>query len=112
MIRAGRLRNRLELQTDTATVDEYGDKSPSAWLTTQTVWAAIEPLRGRELFAAQQVKSDVTHKITMRHQPGITSAMRFKEGSRAFNIAAPPINVRERDRMIEVLCVEVEGEVA
>lgn len=30
-------------------------------------WAAIEPLRGRELVVAQGMRGDLTHKITMRH---------------------------------------------
>lgn len=30
-------------------------------------WAAIEPLRGRELVVAQGMRGDLTHKITLRH---------------------------------------------
>ncbi len=109
-ISAGRLNKRIELQETVATRDEYGEKPPS-WLTTDHLWASIEPITGRELFAAHQVHAEVSHRIVIRNRPGLTSKMRFVFGSRVFNIATPPLNVGEGNESIEVLCVEVEGEV-
>ena len=107
-IRAGRLNKRIELQREDATKDEYGSKA-AEWVTVDYLWAEIAPLRGRELFAAHQVHAEVTHKVTVRQRPDLTSEMRFKYGARAFNIATMPMNVREGNESIEMMCVEVEG---
>ncbi len=108
-IAAGRLNKRIELQNEVGTLDEYGGKTES-WLTVDHLWADIDPLTGRELFAAHQVHAEITHRITIRQRPGLRSDMRFAYGSRVFNIATMPVNVGEGNEAIEVFCVEVEGE--
>lgn len=40
-----------------------------------TVWASIEPLNGRELFAAQQANAEVTTRIRIRYRKGIDRTM-------------------------------------
>jgi SPP1 family predicted phage head-tail adaptor len=42
------------------------------------IWAAVEPLSGRELFAAQQTQSEVTTRVRMHWRRGITELMRVK----------------------------------
>jgi SPP1 family predicted phage head-tail adaptor len=95
MISAGALNRRITLQSHSITQDTYGEPL-NTWTNVATVWAAVEPLSGRELLAAQAVQSSVTHQITIRYQvqfadPKVMAAMRAtmtKDGvTRIFNIS-------------------------
>jgi len=103
-MRAGRLRHQVIIQTPTETVDAEG-QAVKSWGTFLTVQAAVEPLGGREYFAAQQYNAATTTKITVRYQDGITAKMRVSYDSKIYNIENVR-NVGERDRMIELLCSE------
>ncbi len=35
-------------------------------------WAAIEPLKGRELVVARGMRADLSHRITMRYRPDVS----------------------------------------
>ena len=105
MIRAGRLRNTVEVQQRTSVRDASGGESVT-WLTLTTISAGIVPLSGRERLLADQVQGDVSHRITIRnYADGLTPKYRFKFGSRIFNISSI-INVNERNRKMECLCNE------
>jgi SPP1 family predicted phage head-tail adaptor len=71
-----------------------------------TAWASIEPLNGREFFAAQQVNAEVTARIRLRYLPGVTRQMQVKFGSRTFAIESV-INVEERNRELQLMVKEV-----
>ncbi len=101
---AGKLRHRLAVQTAGESRDQWGEVT-EAWATDNTRWASIEPLKGRELFTAQQVNADITTRIVLRHYSGLTTSQRFLEGSRVFHIIAI-INPDNRDEMMECMCTE------
>jgi SPP1 family predicted phage head-tail adaptor len=84
----------------------YGNEEGD-WPEFATVWASIDPIRGREFFAAQQVNSEITHKINIRYRTGIKSDMKIKYGIRNFDIISPPIDLEERHRELEFMCREV-----
>ena len=73
---AGKLNKRVQIQELTNTRDAHGGQSQS-WSTVATRWAAIEPLRGRELYEAQQVHERVTVRIIMRPYTGLDSQYRL-----------------------------------
>ena len=102
---AGRLNQRVEVQSASESRNAAGDVDQT-WSTDNFRWAQIEPLKGRELFEAQQAKSDVTHKIRLRFYDGLTGRNRIKMGSRIFNIVGAPINSSERDRETVVMAAE------
>jgi len=102
---AGRLRRRVTIQRSVRVDDGYGG-SQVVWEDVGKVWAAVEPLRGSERYAAQQVKNDLSHRVLMRYRPGITPQMRLVLNDRVLNIEAA-INVEERNRWLELLCREV-----
>lgn len=105
MIRAGELRHRVTIQQNNSTSrDAVGAEVPN-WQDVATVWAAVEPLRGREYLESQQVNAEVDTRIRIRHYPGITPDMRVIWGSRIYEIEAV-INVDERDREIHLMCRE------
>jgi len=105
-MQAGRLRHRVTVQRATDSIDQYGDQTPT-WASLGTVWASVEPLSGREYFAAAQMQSEVSTRIVIRPISGVTLTPkdRVKFGSRYFDIQSV-INRDERNRELQLLCVE------
>jgi len=75
-MQAGQLRHRIAIQGCTDARDAHGGITRT-WATTDTVWAAVEPLSGTELLEAQQVHARATVRIRMRHYTGLTSKHRL-----------------------------------
>ena len=71
----------------------------------KTVWASVEPTRGREYQEAQRVRPELTYKITTRYHKEITPDMLIKFKDRYFQKVSI-INVRERNEMLEIICTE------
>ena len=103
-MRAGRLRHLVVIQEPTETNDSQG-QAIKAWGTFATVHAAVEPLNGREYFAAAQINAETTTKIVIRWLDGITQKMRISYDSKVYNIESIR-NIGERDRQIELMCSE------
>lgn len=101
---SGKLRHRVTIQTATEAQDAHG-QAIKTWADTTTVWASIEPLRGREYIEARQNTARVTHRIRMRHR-SLDVGQRITHASRVFNIESV-INPAERDQLLEVMCLEV-----
>lgn len=105
-MRAGALRHLVTIQsvTDTPSASSRGGLT-ATWADVADVRASIEPLTGRERFAAQVVDAEVSHRIRMRHRAGVVPKMRVKFGTRLFDIRAV-LNVEERNRELELLATE------
>lgn len=106
-MRAGELRHRVAIQTNTPSQDAYGQPVES-WATTATVWAAVEMLDGRELFAAQQAQSEATVRFTIRYRSGLTAQQRVSWDGRVFGIEAI-IHDPTNNRMTQLLAKEVQN---
>jgi SPP1 family predicted phage head-tail adaptor len=104
-IRAGRLRHRIQIVKPKLTQDATGGTVIDDDSLVASVWAAIEPLTGRELYAAQQMVSEVTHKITIRWMDGIKSNMNVRFGGREFQIQSIQ-NPDERHKVLILLSIE------
>jgi SPP1 family predicted phage head-tail adaptor len=81
----GRLRHRVVVEQVTRTGDAMG-QAVETWTTFTTVWADVQPLRGRELFAAQAANSEATTKVYMRYRAGISPKWRLKFGTQVYQI--------------------------
>lgn len=81
--------------------------SQTAQILTEvkTVWASVEPTRGREYQEAQRIRPELTYKVTTRYHKGITPDMLIKFKGRYFNIISI-INPRERNALLEIVCTE------
>lgn len=104
MIRAGRLRTKVEVQERTLAVNTYGEDTET-WTTVGYRWAGIRPLSTRELFAAQQTEAMATHEITMRYWDEITHEHRLMDGDKTYTIASV-IDFRNRHSELRLLCNE------
>lgn len=100
----GKLKRRVTLQTFTQTDDGAGGFI-DGWQDITTVWASITPLQGRELYQAQQVDAEVTHRVTIRYRENVNSDMRILYNNRELTIQSI-INVDENNRFLELICQE------
>lgn len=100
----GKLRHRIALLKQVNEVNDYG-ASTQSWKRVATVWADVRPLSGREYFSAQQVQSEVTTQIWLRHIEGIKPTMKVKFGKREFEILSV-LNTQERDVSLQLMCKE------
>jgi SPP1 family predicted phage head-tail adaptor len=104
-VRTGDLRHQVILQSKTEGRDAVGGVV-EAWSDVATVWASVEPLDGKEFFAAERVNADATTRIRMRYRAGVTPVMRAVYGARIFDIQNV-INVDERNRELRLMVREV-----
>ena len=75
-MRAGKLNKRVQIQEPAESRDAHGGVIRT-WNTVATRWASIEPLRGQELYQAQQMGAQATVRITMRSYSGLTEMHRI-----------------------------------
>ena len=105
-MRSGSLRHYVTIQKVTVTQDSDTGEPSESWSTLAQVWAAVEPLSGREFMNAQQVESQITHRVRIRARDDVTPDMRISHDSRTLNIESV-INIEERDRELHLMCTEV-----
>lgn len=93
-MQSGKLRYLVAIEEQSSSKDTFGAPQ-ELWSTVAQVYAGFETLSGQELFAAQKIDANVTHKITIRYRSGIVAKMRVnwtdsREGrNRIFDILAP-----------------------
>ncbi|WP_342045983.1 phage head closure protein [Bacillus sp. OTU530] len=100
----GKLNKRIVLQK-LATVDDGAGGSEESWQDTSSVWALIQPLQGRELYQAQQINTELTHRITIRYREDVNASMRIMYNNREFTIDSI-VNIEESNRFLEMTCRE------
>lgn len=101
---AGRLRHKGTFQRPVETQNSYGEPEITSWSdVARDVYVDIEPLRGREYFAAKQVNAEIEAKIKMRYRSDVTAKMRFVHNSDEYYIDSV-INVGERNRELQLMC--------
>jgi SPP1 family predicted phage head-tail adaptor len=103
-VKIGKLRHWITIEQVVETQDFDGSVIET-WSTFAAVQASIEPISGREYFAAQSTQADVTHRISLRYLEGVIPKMRVKYGLRIFDILSV-INVNERNRELQLMCRE------
>lgn len=90
-MRIGKLRNQIEVQRPTATLDTFGQKN--AWETFATVWANVRSIGGAERLRANVTESRINVTIHVRYSatlmpPMTADAWRILHDGRVFNIIA------------------------
>ena len=104
---AGRLRERLIIQSESSTPDGGGGYAVS-WVNVVTAWGSVKPQRGGESLDAMQVRDTVLYDVTIRYRTGVIPKQRIAWGSRIFNIRAV-MNKDERERYLTLVCEEGVG---
>lgn len=101
MIAAGELRHVITIQERAETTDAYGG-TVYIWSDFATVRAKVQPLRGRELIAAQAAQNQTTVKFYIRYLAGIDSTMRLVWDGNNYDIE-PPVDVNGQGRVLEIM---------
>ena len=104
-MRAGQLRHRVTIQQKSVARNSYGEEVIT-WADVDTVWASVEPLRGREFIEMRRAGAEVTTRIRMRYRSGIAPEMRVVYGSHTYDIKSV-VHVEERQRELHLMCREV-----
>ena len=104
-MRIGELRHRIVLQNKVVTEDELKQQSET-WTDVVTIWACVEPLSGKEYFAAKQTNAEVSVKFTLRYLNGVKPDMRVAFKDRFFEIKTI-IDPKEKNRSLVLMCTEV-----
>ena len=107
-MRAGPMRHRVILQSPAGSRDAVGERT-TTWTDVDTVWADIQPLTVRDQLLADQAYGLVSHKVLVRYSSTISAidhSWRVKFGTRILVLNAPPRNIGERNRTLELLCLE------
>ena len=106
-MQSGKLNKRLvisQLVTGSPAVNSVGEPNTS-WGEIDTVWAAIEPVSGREFWAQQQVQSEVTVKIRIRYRSDVSVGMKGECAGRTYLIQNI-IDPLEAHRELLLMCSE------
>lgn len=104
-MRAGKLRHRLSVQKPVETRNAYGEPVPS-WETFATVWGSVEPLRGREMWAAKEKEARIDVRIRTRYLSDVTAKMRIIHGSHTYEIVSI-IDIEMAHKELQLMCYEV-----
>lgn len=107
-MRSGLLRHRVVVQSPNNTRDTTG-ADVRGWTTEATVYASVDPIRGREFFEAQKFVGEVTHRIRLRYHASLASMKpdwRVTFGSQTFGIVSV-LRPRSIKRDLEILAKEL-----
>lgn len=100
---AGQFDKHVTLQSKSVTRNSIGEEVVT-WIDVATVWARVEPIRGREFFAAAQMQDATDHRVTIRYRTGVVREMRVVWGSLTLDIVSV-IDVNARKENIELMCI-------
>lgn len=104
-MRAGGLNRRLTIEEPVVTQGTTGEEV-TTWTALGTVWARIEPIRGREAMIAGANLSIMDTRIRIRWSPdvaAVTSKWRARYGDTVYDIVSAAHLATGR-REIELLC--------
>ena len=81
-------------------------QASETWVNVATgVWAGIEPIRGREYFAAGEQQLPVDARVVMRWRDDVAAGMRVVDGDNTWEVATQPINTDSANVSLELMCV-------
>lgn len=104
-MRAGKLNKKVTIEAPATATSQAGGTTTKWQPVAENIWAAIEPLRGREWFDAGGTHSEVDTRIRIRWRPGINSSMRVVYKERIFDIQHPA-EIRSEKRELHLMCKE------
>ena len=83
----GSLSERFTLEQPVRTADGGGGASVT-WQAVAELWARVRPVTGDERLVHDQLSARLTHEVWIRYRTGVAPAMRFRQGTRTYEIAA------------------------
>lgn len=106
-MRAGRLNQRITFQRRASSLDSFNEPD-GTWTDLTTVWAGVEPVSGREFFAALQVQSDISTRVVCRYSievSAVTKKDRISHKGNFYDIEAI-LNPGTRNKELQFICIQ------
>jgi SPP1 family predicted phage head-tail adaptor len=109
----GKLRHKVTIHNLIETQSTITGEMVQSWSTGASVWAAIEPLQGRELWQIQQFQAKVDTRITVRYSNDSTaitakSMLTHSTGDQDYFVESI-INPDERNVELQMMCFRVQA---
>lgn len=104
-MRSGWLRHRVTIQEKVVTRDAYGEED-FKWKDSVTVWASVEPARGREFLQLQVEQVTYDTLIRMRYGTAVSPKNRIRWNSQSYDVRSV-VSVLEKGKELEVRCTRV-----
>lgn len=108
-MRAGLLDQRVTIEQPGESRDpDYGTMTKT-WSPVATVWAAVEPLSGREYFTNQEPGAETMVRVRIRYSSAVAAVspkMRVLHGARVLQIQAV-IEPRSAGEELQLMCVDL-----
>jgi SPP1 family predicted phage head-tail adaptor len=77
----------------------------NGWVTFKTVKAHVQPISGNILLQAQQIQSNINHKVFMEYDDEITSKMRVLYNNKPLTIS----NIIDQGGLNEIMVLMCNG---
>lgn len=105
-MQTGKLNKRIQVLRPPFAGDQDEAGQPlNEYQPVARLWASIEPLRGRELFAAQQANAETTVRIRLRYHAEIDRTMIVRYGASEFEVLYT-INPEFGNKELQLMCKE------
>ncbi|WP_252109056.1 MULTISPECIES: phage head closure protein [unclassified Halomonas] len=109
-MRIGKKRDQVTLEWWQKGERTASGATPEGWQPGGKVWAEVEQLRGRTLFAAQEANAETTARIRMRWRADIAAAtgktLRVRYGQVVYRVEGRPIDLGGQRTELELMCHE------
>ncbi len=105
-MRIAKLRFRVVFQQSSSERDEGGGLTPAVWGPVCECWADVLPASAREVWAAEQLKTQVDTVVTIRNRNDLRTGMRvvIEATDQVLRISA--LTIPDADRSwLKVMCV-------
>lgn len=107
LINAGDMREHITLLAPSATEDALGQRVET-FIAQASVWAQLQPLRGREYLAAQAAQNQPVVRFRIRWRAGVQATWRVRWRGADYQIQSDPIDVNGARRVLELMCTGAE----
>ena len=102
MLRAGRLRHLVTIQSRTVTKNQYHE-NVETWTDGACIPVDVVPVSASESVTADQLETQQRYRVTVRYNSAITNKSRLKWGS-SFLDVHQVIDRDERGRAMDLIC--------
>lgn len=99
---AGDLSHKLRIEYKVETQSGSGAVTP-VWTLLASVWGDLQPLKGKEFIAAEQMTSKIEATAYIRYRTDVTANMRIVFKSVNYNIEAVLPDPRFAERLLLML---------
>lgn len=102
MLRAGRLRQRVTIQTRTLAKNQYHEQV-ATWTSGACVPADVVPFRAEEQTVADRLETQQRYRVTIRYRSDVSNKVRLLWGTTALDVHQV-IDRDARGRVLDLIC--------